>query len=113
MSDKRMCFLVRVGDSGDRLIWRFPFHSPETRQALTPRWKAEQAKALAQGAPPLVEPQSITVGYYIQLDDPPGAWAFMPSLTPYTPVVLEMPVVQRRIARDLIIRLEEQNKNTS
>ena len=108
MSDKRMCFLVRVGDSGDRLIWRFPFQSPETRQALTPVWQAEQAKALAEGTPLPPEPQSITVGYYIQLDDPPGAWAFMPSKTPYTPVVLETPVVQRRIARDLISRLDEQ-----
>lgn len=103
-----MCFLVRVGDSGDRLIWRFPFQSPETRQALAPVWQAEQAKSRAEGTPPPPEPQSITVGYYIQLNDPVGAWAFMPSQTPYTLVVLEMPIVQRRIARDLISRLGEQ-----
>jgi hypothetical protein len=53
-------------------------------------------------------PRNITIGYYRQLenDHPRGASCFMPINTPMARAALTMGVVQKRIGRDLLARLE-------
>lgn len=88
----RPFFQVRPGESlGDRLIWRFPLRSAEIRRQLMPI-------VAASGKP---EPKQITIGYYMQLDDPDGAWAFMPVNSPLAISALGIESVQRRICEDL------------
>lgn len=95
MMDRTSQFQVRIQEQGSRLVWRFPSTTSEGRQGLTP-------VAAALG----VEiPKTITVGYYIQIDDPPDAWVFMPTATPWALAALGVPSVQRRIMRDLVERV--------
>ena len=91
MTDRdRQQFQVRPGQSlGDRLIWRYPLASAEGRTALA-------------GLEPR---ESVTVGYYRQLTEPAGAWAFMPVTTDYAARSLAVYAVQRRICDDLAERI--------
>lgn len=74
---------------GDRLIWRYPLASEEGRAALA-------------GLPKV---DSITVGYYRQLSDPPN-WCFFPVSTESARRALHVQAVQRRICEDLAGRIE-------
>ncbi len=49
-------------------------------------------------------PGQITVGYYRELEHPDGAWCFMPVATAEAKAALTIPMVQARIAKDLITR---------
>lgn len=108
MHPSRCQFQVRTArerDIGDKLVWRFPLASPEGRAALEPALAEERRAALEAGEPVPRDPESITVGYYIHLDDPGGAWAFMPVNTARALAVLRLPTVLRRIADDLVARI--------
>lgn len=95
MDTSRPFFQVRQGERfGDRLLWRFPFRSTEIRRRMLP-----VLRALGPS-----EPSQITIGYYFQLDDPDGAWAFMPLNTPLAVAALGIEMVQRRICTDLADR---------
>lgn len=100
MDPTRHQFQVRPADLGDRLIWRFPLATPEGREAL-------RAVIAATGK----DPQTVTVGYYLDLDDPEGAPVFMPVNSPQAKAALTVAAVQRRIASDLIERLERAPRN--
>lgn len=93
MDKSRAFFQVKHGQTlGDRLILRFPGTNARITKAL-------------QKAGVLHIPNQITVGYYLQLDEPDGAWAFMPVNTPATKAVLGERMVQNRIAEDLVSRM--------
>lgn len=89
---QRPSFAVRRGQAlGDRLIWRYPGGSQETRRQL-----------MVAGINPV--PESITIGYYFRRDEPAGAPAFMPVNTAAAIAALAIDAVQVRICEDLAIR---------
>jgi len=91
--NKSSYFMVRRGQRlGDRLILRFPQLHFEVQQALRGQNNI---------------PNSITVGYYGQLEEPDGAWYFMPVHTVFAHAALGTRFVQERIARDLQIRMAD------
>lgn len=52
-------------------------------------------------------PSTMTVGYYRRLDEPPGAWCFMPVNTDEAVAVLPSLWVMDRVAYDLRIRTRD------
>ena len=99
--------MIRPGqDPGDRLVWRYPVAHPDGKIALAPVQAEAVRKALADGQQPPREPAMITVGYYIEMEDPDWGIAFMPVTTPWAIAALSVATVQRRIADDLITRIE-------
>jgi hypothetical protein len=109
MDPTRQQFQVRPAksarDIGDRLIWRFPLATEEGRAALAPVLAAERDQARAAGEQPPKDPETITIGYYLQLDNPDGMWAFAPVATARARASLAVAAVQRRICADLVARL--------
>ena len=88
--NKESQFRVRYNDDlGEKLVWCFPLASQAGRDAL-------------KG---LTVTDSVTVGYYFQLDDPTDAWVFMPADTEAAKRALLVRSVQHRIGNDLYKRL--------
>lgn len=86
-------FRVRQNQElGDKLVWCFPLASQAGRDAL-------------KG---LTVTDSVTVGYYLQMEDPVDAWVFMPVNTEAAKRALSVRSVQSRISRDLLQRLNNQ-----
>ena len=96
MDKSRPMFQVRPQTLGERLTWRYPGRQPAIRRALI------EATGLAE------IPQSITLGYYRRLDQPAGAWCFMPRTDPLVCAALEIDMVRARICEDLAIRISEE-----
>ena len=93
MDSSRAFFEIKRGERlGDRLILRFPGKNLKVAKILS-------SKGVA---PP---PSNITIGYYLQLEDPDGAWCFMPVNTATAKAVLTVTMVQNRIANDLLNRM--------
>ncbi|KKM65912.1 hypothetical protein LCGC14_1486540, partial [marine sediment metagenome] len=69
MDSSRAFFQIKYGERlGDRLVLRFPGKNPKIAKILS-----------SKGVIP--SPSNITIGYYLQLEDPDGAWCFMPVNT--------------------------------
>ena len=90
MDSSRAFFQIKYGERlGDRLVLRFPGKNPKIAKILS-----------SKGVIP--SPSNITIGYYLQLEDPDGAWCFMPVNTVPAKAVLTVVMVQNRIANDLL-----------
>ncbi len=93
MDRSRAFFQIKYGEKlGDRLILRFPDKNLKIAKALS----SHEVNDV---------PNQITVGYYLQLEDPEGAWSFMPVNTTAAKAVLTVAMVQNRIATDLLSRM--------
>ncbi len=93
MDSSRPFFQIKHGERlGDRLILRFPGKNPNILKMLS-----------SKGVSP--PPSNITIGYYLQLEDPDGAWCFMPVNTVAAMTVLTVTMVQNRIMNDLLNRM--------
>ncbi len=93
MDTSRPFFQIRYGEKlGDRLVLRFPGKNPKIARMLSSKGVASP-------------PSNITIGYYLQLEDPDGAWCFMPVNTVAAKAVLAVTMVQNRIANDLLSRM--------
>jgi hypothetical protein len=95
MDKSRTQFHVRRGETlGDKLVWRYPGRSGELARQLA-----------VAGIDPI--PEQITVGYYRVLDEPDGAWCFMPVNSSAALAALDIDLVRDRICEDLAIRLRQ------
>ena len=93
MDSSRAFFQIKYGEKlGDRLTLRFPRQNSKIVERLS-----------AKGVIDI--PNNITIGYYLQLDDPEGAWCFMPVNTTTAKNLLTVPMVQKRIANDILNRI--------
>jgi len=93
MDKSRSFFQVKHGEKlGDRLVLRFPTQNPQI------------VKRLSDSGITSI-PNNMTIGYYLQLEDPDGAWCFMPINTAAAKILLTLTMVQNRIANDLLSRM--------
>jgi hypothetical protein len=83
---------IRPTDDGDRMILRHATGSAALRKKLSEFLRAHEVDDV---------PKSITVGYFIELDEPDCAPAFMPAASAYAAAALELELVQRRLASEL------------
>ena len=87
--------LRRTKDGRHQLAVISPLAHPEMRAAI-----AETGVTVGQ---------SIVLGYYVRLDDPPGviAWWSLAAHNPAVRALLELPGVRDRIIDDLLMLVDE------
>lgn len=88
VDDTRSFFNLRPDRRGKKLVMRQPMRHPEARRILARLG---------------LSPSSVTLGYFVQVADPPGAWAYMPVNTDQALALMDLPSVRDRIIEDMQI----------